>query len=179
MDVPAQDELRPRVGPQPALELGAVHEVAGIRKAGRGHPGRLGQEREVRRDDEEAGRRLPRSPSLADVLRRRRAATDLDTGDGDSGQLERLVVEQPDPVLAGALGELVAEADVVVPVHGRERSDVRRRQPGEDVLEIAQVRELDAVAQEQDQIDLSLGEPLERRVGAPVEVLGLEDVDPA
>ena len=67
----------------------------------------------------------------------------------------------------------------MVPVHGRERSDVRRRQTGEHVREIAQVRELNDVAQQEDQIDLSLGEPLERRVGAPVEVLGLEDVDPA
>ena len=41
----------------------------------------------------------------------------------------------------------------MVSVHRRERSDVRRRQTGEDVLEIAQVRELDAVAQQQDQVD--------------------------
>ena len=37
------------------LEVGAVHEVAGIRQAGRGDPGRFGQEREVRRDDDEVG----------------------------------------------------------------------------------------------------------------------------
>ena len=94
-------------------------------------------------------------------------------------ELERLLVEQPDPVRARTLGELLAEAEIVVAGHGRERSDARRRQPGEHVSEIARVRELNAVAQQEDQVDPSLGEPLERRVDAPVEVLGLEGVDPA
>ena len=67
----------------------------------------------------------------------------------------------------------------MVSVHRRQRSDVRRRQPGEHVSEIARIRELDDVSQQEDQIDLGLGEPRERRVGAPVEVLGLEVVDPA
>ena len=67
----------------------------------------------------------------------------------------------------------------MVSVHRGERSDVRRSQTGEDVLEIAQVRELDAVAQDEDQVDLRPREPLERGVSAPVEVLRLENVDPA
>ena len=178
MDVPAEDDLRPRVGPQPALEVGAVDQVAGIRKAGRSHPGGFGKNREVRRDDDETDVAC-RAAVRADVLRRRRAAADLDAADRNPCQLERLLVQQPDPVLARARGELLAEAEVVVAVHRRERRDVRRRQPREHVREIARVRELHAVAQQEDQIDPSLGEPLERRVGAPVEVLGLEDVDPA
>ena len=88
-------------------------------------------------------------------------------------------MQQPDPVLAGALGELLAEAEIVVSAHGRERGDVGRRKTGEHVREVARVRELDNVSQQQDQIDPGLGEPLERGVGAAVEVLGLEDVDPA
>jgi hypothetical protein len=44
------------------------------------------------------------------------------------------------------------------------------------VDEVAVVRELNAVPQQQDQVDPSFGKPLERRVGAVVEVLGLEDV---
>ena len=129
----------------------------------------------MRRDDDEVA---PRSPvaELTDVLRRRRAAADADTG---YRQLERLLVEQPNPMLAGAVGELLAETEVVVSTDGRQRSDARCCQTGEHVLEIAQVRELNDVSEEQDQIDLSLGEPCERRVRALVEVLGLEDVDPA
>jgi hypothetical protein len=67
----------------------------------------------------------------------------------------------------------------VVAVHGRDRSDVRTRETGEHVLEIAGVPELDAVAQKQDQVHVRLGEPRERGVRAPVELLGLEVVDPA
>jgi hypothetical protein len=115
---------------------------------------------------------------MTDVLGRFRAAVDGDTGDGNPGQLERLFGEHPDPMLVGTLRELLAEAEVVVSVHRRERSDVRRRQPGEHMSEIARVCELNDVAQKENQIDPSLGERLERRVGAPVEVLGLEDVDP-
>jgi hypothetical protein len=66
----------------------------------------------------------------------------------------------------------------VVAVHGRERRDGGRRQPSEDVRQIARIPELDDVAQQEDQVDGGLGEPLERCVGAPVELLGLEDVDP-
>ena len=67
----------------------------------------------------------------------------------------------------------------MVAAHRRERSDLRRCQTREHVREIAQVRELDDVSQQEDQIDPSLREPRERRVGALVQVLGLEDVDPA
>ena len=162
MDVSAQDELRPRVGPEPALELEAVDQVAGVRQAGRGHPGRFGQEREVRRDDGEVRLSCP-AAEPTDVLRRRRAAADADTA---VTELERLLVEQPNPVLAGAVGELVAETKVVVAAHRRERSDVRCCQTGEHVLEIARIRELDDVSEQEDQIDPSLGEPRERRVRA-------------
>ena len=67
----------------------------------------------------------------------------------------------------------------MVAVHGRERSDVRRREPGERMLQVARVGELHEVAEQEDELDPFLGEPRERLVDAPVEVLGLEDVDPA
>ncbi len=177
VDVSAEDELRPRVRPQPALEVGAVHEVAGVRQAGRGHPGCLGQDGKVRGDDDEVGlaSTSPSRPTYCGGAGPRSTSTPVTA----RRQLERLLVEQPNPMLAGALRELVAEAEVVVAVHRRERSDVRRRQPGEHVREIARVRELNAVAEEEDQIDPRLGEPRERRVDALVELLGLEDVDPA
>ena len=114
----------------------------------------------------------------ADVLRRGGPSLDLDTGDGDSVELERIVVEQADPVRPRTVGEL-GEADVVVPVHGRERRDVRGRQPGEDVLQVAEVRELHAVAEDHDEVDVGLGEPCERGIRSPVELLRLEWVDPA
>ena len=82
-------------------------------------------------------------------------------------------------VLAGAVGELVAETKIVVSTDGRQRSDVRGCQTREHVLEITQVRELNDVSEQDDQIDASLGEPGERRVRALIQVLGLEDVDPA
>ena len=62
----------------------------------------------------------------------------------------------------------------MVPVHRRQRSDVGRREAGEHVSQIARVLELNDVSQQEDQIDLSLREPRERRIGTPVEVLGLE-----
>lgn len=178
MDVSAEDDLRSRVGPQPGLEVGAVHQVTGIRKTGPGHPGRFGQKRKVRSDDDQVGLPSP-SAGLTDVPRRRRAPFDCDTGYGDPVKLERLFVEQPDPMLAGTLGKLLAEAEIVVAVHRRKRRDLRRRQTGERVSEIARVRELHDVTEKENQIDPSLGEPLERRVGAPIEVLGLEEVDPS
>ena len=70
-------------------------------------------------------------------------------------------------MLAGAVGELLAETKVVVSTDGRQRSDTRCCQTRKHVLEIAQIRELNDVSQEQDQIDPSLGEPCERRVRAP------------
>lgn len=177
MDVSAQDDLRSRVGPQLALQVGAVHQVTGIRQASRCHPGRFGQNRKVRRDDDKAGLAWPVAV-MPDVLRRLRAAVDRDTGDGDPGKLNRLVAKQANPVSAGTLRELRSEAEIMVSVHGRQRSDVRCRQPGEYMSEIARVPELNAVAQKENQVDSSLGERLECRVAAPVEVLGLEDVDP-
>jgi hypothetical protein len=60
-----------------------------------------------------------------------------------------------------------------------ERSDVRAREPGEDVKGVARLRELDAVAEQENQVDSSFREPRERCVDAPVEVLRLEVVDPA
>ena len=78
VDVAAQKELRPRVGPQLRLEVGAVHEVARVRQAGCGDAGRFGQDREVRGDDDEVG--LSQVGDPTDVLRRRRAAADADTG---------------------------------------------------------------------------------------------------
>ena len=166
------------VGPQLGLEVGSVHEVTGVREAGRRHPGRFGEHGEVRRDDDEAIL-APALRRAAHVLRRRGTPCDGHAREDDSAELERLFVEQPDPVLARLLAELLPEADVVVPAHGRQRCDVGRREPAEHVSEIARVLELHRVAQQQDQIDLRLGEPRERRVGAPVELLGLEDVDPA
>ena len=65
-------------------------------------------------------------------------------------------------MLARTLGELLAEAEVVVPAHGRERRDVRGCQPSEHVFQIARVGELNDVAEQQDQIYLRLREPLER-----------------
>jgi hypothetical protein len=47
------------------------------------------------------------------------------------------------------------------------------------VLEIAGVRELDEVAEHDDQVDLRLPEPRERDVEPGVEVLRLVGVDPA
>ena len=132
MDVPAEDDLRSRVGAQLGLEVGAVHEVAGIREPGSGHPGRFGQDGKVRGDDDELGLTSPAAPP-ADVLRRRRAPADRHTGDGDPRELERLFVQQPDPVLAGALGELLAEAEIVVAAHRCQRCDVGRRETGEHV----------------------------------------------
>ena len=67
----------------------------------------------------------------------------------------------------------------MVPAHRRERSDVRCCQTSEHVHEVARVGELDDVSEQQNQIDLRLGEPRERRVRALVQVLGLEVVDPA
>ena len=131
----------------------------------------------MRRDDDEV---RPPSPAgePTDVLRRRRAAVDADTGwrpasSSGSSWSSRI------PCSRAHVGELVAEAEVVVSAHRRQRSDVRCCQTGEHVLEIARIRELDDVSEQEDQIDLGLGEPRERRVGAPVEVLGLEVVDPA
>ena len=76
-------------------------------------------------------------------------------------------------------GEPVAEAKVVVAVHRRERSDVRRREAAEGMLQVARVGELHEVAEHEDQVDPCLAEPRERCVDAPVELLGLEGVDPA
>jgi hypothetical protein len=47
------------------------------------------------------------------------------------------------------------------------------------VSQIARIFELGDVSQQEDQIDLAFGEPRERSVRAPVELLGLEVVDPA
>ena len=116
---------------------------------------------------------------LPDVLRRRRPLGDPDAGDGDAGVHERLLVQEPDPVPPRGRCELVAEAEVVIAVHRRERSDVRRREAAERMLQVARVGELDEVAEHEDQVDRCLAEPRERRVEAPVELLGLEGVDPA
>ncbi len=178
MDVSAQHDLRSRVGSQLPLEVVAVHQVTGVRKTRPGHPERLGQDGKVRGDDDDVGR-ATQADDLTDVLRRRRAPADRDTRDGDPRELERLRVQQPNPVLAGGFGKHLAEAEIVVSVHRRQRGDLRRRETGKHVSEIARVWELHDVSQQQDQIDPSFGEPLERRVGAPVEVLGLEDIDPA
>jgi hypothetical protein len=132
----------------------------------------------VRSDDDEVSL-ASEAARLTDVLRRRRAPVDCNASDGNTCKLKGLFVEQPNPMLAGARGERFAQAEIMISVHCRKRSDVRRRQTGEHMSEIAWVRELDAVAQKENQVGLSLGKPLERRVGAPVEVLGLEDVDPA
>ena len=122
---------------------------------------------------------LSHAAGAPDVLRRLRAAVDDDTCDGNPCELERLVVEQSNPMLVGALGELLAETEIVVAVHRRQRSGVGRGQTGEHVGQITSVRELNAVTQNENQVDLRLREPRERGVGAPVEVLGLEGVDPA
>jgi hypothetical protein len=132
----------------------------------------------MRSDDDEVGLPIP-AAGPTDVLRLRRSPVDRNTGYGNPYALERLFVQQPDPVLVGTLGELLAEAEIVVSVHRRERRDLRRRQTGERVSEIARVSELDDVTQKENQIDPSLGEPPERRVGAPIELLGLEQVDPS
>ena len=68
-----------------------------------------------------------------DVLRRRRAAPDADTTD----RFERLLVEQPNPMLARTVAELVAETKIVVANDGRQRSDVRCNQTREHVIQIA------------------------------------------
>ena len=96
---------------------------------------------------------LPRPTASPTYCGGARATADRHAGDGGSSQLERLLVQQPDPVLAGTLGECLAEAEIVVSVHRRERGDVRRGETGEHVREIARVRELDDIAQQQDQID--------------------------
>ena len=59
----AEDDLRSRVGPQPVLELGPVHEVAGVRKTGAGHPRRFRQHRKMRRDDDARSPRPPQPPT--------------------------------------------------------------------------------------------------------------------
>ncbi len=99
MDVAAEDELRSRIGTQPALELGPIHEIAGIRKPGGGQPGRLGQQREVRRDDDDvrlvpAGRRAGRRTAAARDRGRRPTPARQPVQGGSS-------CEQPDPVPAG------------------------------------------------------------------------------
>jgi hypothetical protein len=114
---------------------------------------------------------------LADVSRRHVASPHLDAFDGDAAELERLLVQEPDPVRPRAIAEVV-EPEVVVAADRRDRRHVRRTEPSEHVLEIAGVRELDEVAQHDDQVDLLLPEPRERRVEPAVEVLRLVRVDP-
>ena len=169
VDVRAQDELLAPVGAKRRLDIGAIDEVAGVRQAGGGDLGRFRQDREVGRDHE-----CRTTSRIADVLRRRRAALDSDTAQCDSVELERLLVQQPDPVLAGALRELSSSRRSWSP-RRRQRRSIRRCQTREHVLKIARVRELDDVAEQQDQVDLGLGEPRERRFGALVQALGLED----
>jgi hypothetical protein len=82
-------------------------------------------------------------------------------------------------MLASTVGELIAETKVVVAAHSRQRSDTRCCQTREHMLEVAQIRELNDVSEQENEIDLNLGEPLERGVGAPVQMLWLEVVDPA
>jgi hypothetical protein len=82
-------------------------------------------------------------------------------------------------MFASTLGELFPKPDVVISVHRRQWGDVRRREEGEHMSQVARILELDDVSQQKDQIDVGLGEPGEGRVGPPVEVLGLEGVDPA
>jgi hypothetical protein len=69
----------------------------------------------MRGDDDEVGCPSP-TGGPTDVLRRRRPPDDSDSGNGKPGELERLLVEQPDPVLAGAQGELLTETEIVVSV---------------------------------------------------------------
>ena len=75
--------------------------------------------------------------------------------------------------------ERLAEAEVVIAVHGGDRRDLRRREPGEDMLEIAWLGELDEVSEHDDQVGLFLREPSEGRVGHRVEPFSRKDVDPA
>ena len=111
--------LRGRVGPQPALEIGAVHEVTGIR-AVRPRQSANASDRSGKCDatTRRGGASPPQPANLPDVLRQRlgRSSTQHRRGqslDSSNGSL----VEQPDPMLASTLGELFAEADVVIAVH--------------------------------------------------------------
>ena len=126
----------------------------------------------MRGDDDDRG-----SSHLTDVLRRRRA-----TADSDAGRRRRRAAARAaagSRARAAQLGELVAEAEIVVA-----RSPSRAARPsllpgertcarGRSGSRTGRRRRAGGSGRPR------VGEPRERRVGAPVEVLGLEDVDPA